>query len=139
MRKAAWILAIALVGVTGFFGLLNARNELANARTPLQQSVAFGVMLYGALGLLGAAGLARRRPWSVTMCAAWGLVVTYVATVASFAFSDPTFSKGETIGGVVGAGISTALIGVFVVWAARDATRANRVPRPGESGHIPSP
>ena len=98
-----------------------------------------GVLLYGGLGVIAAVGLFRRNQWSVMVSALWALIVTYVATVASFAYSDPTFSRRETLAGVASACIVTALIGAFVVWAARSATRAQSLPRSSAGGHIPSP
>jgi hypothetical protein len=138
MRKAAWIVAMVLTGITGCMGLLNGPRELGSATTPLQQSVSIGVTLYGVLGVLAAIGLWRRRPWSVTVATAWALVVCYVATVASFAFSDPGFEQQGTTAGVIGACVSTLLIGALVVWAARVST-SGRVPKETGSGHIPSP
>src|SRR6266545_1352676 len=137
MRKFGWILAIVLLLATGFFGLLNGVRELRDMHSGLQLTVTCGVLLYGLLGIVAGAGLARRRPWSVTASVAWAVAVTYVATVASFAYSDPTFSQSGTIAGTIGAGVSTALIGAGVVWAARVATRAQNLPRASGSDHIP--
>jgi hypothetical protein len=139
MRKVGWILAIILLLVTGFVGLLNGVRELRDMPSRLQLTVTCGVLLYGLLGIVAGVGLARRRPWSVTASIAWAVVLTYVATVASFAYSDPTFSQSGTIAGTIGAGVSTALIGAAVVWAARVATRAQNLPRASASDHIPSP
>jgi len=139
MRKAAWVLAILLVLATGVLGLINGIGEMGSAQTPLQQSVTVGVLLYGCLGVIAAVGLFRRKRWSVMVSALWALIVTYVATVASFAYSDPTFSRRETLAGVAGACIATALIGALVVWAARSATRPQNLPRTSVGGHIPSP
>ena len=139
MRNGARILAIALLAITGVVGLFKGVGEMGSAQTRLQQSVQIGVLLYGILGSVGAVGLTRRKSWSVVISAAWALVVTYVASVASFAFSDPTFLKSETLAGVMASGIVTALIGALVVWVARAATRDQRLPGTAESGHIPSP
>jgi hypothetical protein len=139
MRKAAWILALALLFVSAFFGLYNGPRELGDGTTNLQRSVSLGVILYGVLGLVGGIGLARKRPWVVTVCATWALVVVYVASVASFAYHDPTLSKDGTIVGVFFAGVATALIGAFVVWAASAMTRGRRVSDAGRGGDIPSP
>jgi hypothetical protein len=139
MRKTGWVLAIAVLFLTGFLGVLNGVREIGDVHSRLQLTVTCGVLLYGLLGIAGGIGLARRRPWSVRVSVVWAIVVTYVATVASFAFHDPTFSQEGTIAGVVGAGVSTALIGAAVVWAARVATRAQNLPRPASSDHIPSP
>jgi hypothetical protein len=139
MRKATWILALALLSVTAFFGLYNGPRELSGGTTNLQRSVSIGVILYGVFGLVGVVGLARKRPWVVTVCAIWALVVVYVASVASFAYHDPSLSQGGTIVGVFAAGIVTALIGAFVVWAASVATRDRRVSDTGVSGDIPRP
>lgn len=135
MRKAAWLFAILLLGVTGVFGFVGVRDELNGAQTPLQMSVAFAVALYSVTGVLGAVGLWRRRPWSVTITATWAIATMWAGTVASFAFNDPTFSKGDTLTGTIAAFISLALVGFFVIWAARSAAR---VPPSTESGHIPS-
>jgi hypothetical protein len=139
MRKAAWILAVILLLVTGCVGLMNAAREWDDASSALQRTVWFGVLLYGFLGVAGGIGLALRRRWSVGVAAAWALAVTWAGTVASFAFHDPTFSQSGTLAGTVAALISLALIGWFVVWAARSATRAPSLPRAVATDHIPSP
>lgn len=139
MRKVAWILSIILLLVTGVAGILNAWREWDDPNGALQRSVTLGVLLYGLLGVAGAVGLVLRRKWSVRVAAAWAIAVTYAATVASFAFHDPTFSQSGTVGGTIAACISTALIGWFVVWAARSATRVPSLPRAGATDHIPSP
>lgn len=129
---------MALTGISGGQGLLNGPRDLGSATTGLQHSVAFGVTLYGVLGVLAVVGLWRRRPWSVTVTAAWAVVICYVATVASFAFSDPAFEREGTTAGVISACVSTLVIGALVVWTARSSVRG-RVPKQTESGHIPSP
>lgn len=129
---------MVLTGISGCQGLLNGPRELGSATTALQQSVSFGVTLYGVLGVLATIGLWRRRPWSVTVTAAWAVVICYVATVASFAFSDPAFKREGTTAGVISACVATLVIGALVVWAARASVSA-RVPKQTESGHIPSP
>lgn len=139
MRKAAWILSIVLLLGSGVIGLLNASREWDDPSGALQRSVTLGVLLYGVLGVAGGVGLALRRGWSVAVAAAWGITVTYVATVASFAFHDPTFSQSGTVAGTAASGVATALITIFVVWAARSATRAPSLPRAGATNHIPSP
>jgi hypothetical protein len=127
MRQAAWIIAIVVLLVTGFLGLTNGIGELGDWTTPLQMSVTLGVLLYGVLGAVAGIGLIFRRTWGAAVATAWAVVVTYVATVASFAYSDPTFSQSDTRSGVIGALVATALIGVSVVWAARVATRREEV------------
>jgi hypothetical protein len=136
MKKAGWILAIALLLVSAYAGITESFHQLGEGDTPLQQSVGFAVLLYGVFGVLGAVGLARRRPWSLPVIVAWGVATLYAATIASFAFSDPTFSDSDTIKGTVAAFASVAVVCGLVVWAARSNTR---VPSPGETGHIPSP
>ena len=134
MKKLAFFVAIVLLLVTGFLGIANGIRERGDAQTGLQQSVWFAVTLYGMLGMLGTVGLIRRRPWTVTVTTAWAMAATYAGTVASFAYSDPTFSQQGTLAGVVGAFVVCALIGAFVVWTARSATR---VPPFAEHTHIP--
>jgi hypothetical protein len=138
MRKVGWVLSISVLFLTGIVGLLNGVREIGDVHSRLQLTVTCGVLLYGVLGLAAGVGLARRRPWSVNLSVAWAIVVTYVSTVASFAYSDPTFSQSGTLAGTVAAGVSTALIGAAVVWVARVATRAQNLPHAGASDHIPS-
>jgi hypothetical protein len=136
MKKAGWILAIALLLVSAYAGITESFSQLGDGDTMLQRSVTYAVALYGVLGVVGAVGLARRRPWSVTVIVAWGVATLYAATIASFAFSDPTFSQSDTIKGTVAAFASVAVVCGLVVWAARSNMR---VPSSGETGHIPSP
>jgi hypothetical protein len=128
MRKLGRALAIGTLIVTGLLGLSNASTEFGEPTTGWQQSVWFGVALYGALGVLAGVGLARRRPWCVTLSTAWAITVTYVSTVASFAYSDPGFTKEGTVTGVIAACLGSAAIGLLVVWAARVATRTPASP-----------
>src|SRR5881628_1059837 len=116
MQKVACIVAIALLLVTGVLGLGNGITELKDVLTPLQRSVTFTVLLYGVFGMSAAIGLVRRQSYSVGMAVVWAIAVMYAATVASFAYSDPTFSHSGTLAGTIAAGVATALIGWFVVW-----------------------
>lgn len=124
MRKAAWVLTIVLLLGTGALGLYNGVTELTQGATALQRSVTIAVLLYGVFGLVGGVGLGLRRRWSLTVAAAWAVAVVYAASVASFAFHDPTFSQSGTTAGVIGACVATALIGALVVWSTRSVTRS---------------
>lgn len=136
MKKVGWILAIALLLVSGYAGVTESFEQLGQDVTALQRSVSVAVLIYGVLGFVGAFALIRRRPWSVGVTAVWGAATLYAATIASFAFHDPSFSQSGTITGTVAAFASVATICGLVVWA----TRANtRVPSSAETGHIPSP
>ena len=134
MKKTARIIAIALLLVTGFLGITNGFRELDDGLTALQQSVTFAVLVYGVLGFLGAVGLIRRRPWAVTVTIAWTLAAMWAASVASFAFHDPTLKEAGTLSGVAGAFVGTALIGSFVIWVAHRETRQQALPN---STHAP--
>jgi amino acid transporter len=136
MRKVARVVSILLLLATGYLGISNGIRELGDGETGLQRSVTFAVLLYGVLGLLGALGLLRKRPWSVAVTAAWTLSVMWAATVASFAFHDPALQERETLYGMAAAFVSTALFGWLVVWTARSDSR---VPPSPESTHIPRP
>jgi peptidoglycan/LPS O-acetylase OafA/YrhL len=138
MRKASWLLAITLLLVTGGIGLYNGSVEYATGATHLQRSVSVAGFLQGLFGVIAAVGLARRRPWSVYATAAWAVCMLYTASVASFAYHDPTFANTGTATGVAMAAIVVALIGAAVVWAARVATRTPNLPRAPRSGDIPA-
>lgn len=134
MKRAALFLTVALLLVTGFLGVSNGSSEIGDAQTGLQRSVSMAVMLYGFLGFIAGFGILRRETWSVAVAIGWSVAVLYAGTVASFAYSDPTFSQEGTLAGVIGAFVAIVLIAAFVVWTARSATR---VPRPAERAHIP--
>jgi hypothetical protein len=121
MRLAARYLAIAVLLVTAFLGLMNGLREWSDSGTALQRSVHGAVILYGVLGAVAAAGLLGRRRWSVAASIGWAAATTYAASVASFAWSDPR-AEG-VIAGVIAAFVSTAIIGLLVVWVARSSTR----------------
>jgi hypothetical protein len=123
MRKAARILAIVLIGATGWLGLREFLSDPFDGETRLQQSVSFAVALYGILGVLGAVGMIRRRPWSTAVSIVWAVAIVYAASIASFAFHDPGLDKPGTWQGVAGAFVACALIGWYVVWAARESAR----------------
>ena len=130
MRKLARILALALVGVTSVMGLAKIPDEFRSSDTVLQQSVAFGAALHSVLGVLVVIGVLRRRRWAVTMALAWTVAVVYTASVASVAW-ELTRDSGVMLGALA-AGVSCALIGWWVVWAARESC-GSRVAS-GESG-----
>jgi hypothetical protein len=123
LRWLKWV-AVAVLLATGVLGIKDGAGDWGNPQTALQRTVTVGVLLYGVLGLVAAFGVVRRQRWSAVLSAAWGVVVTYVATVASFAYSDPTLSQSGTMAGVMGAFVATALIGLFVVWVVRRTLRA---------------
>ena len=131
MKAAAWVVAVALLFFSGVIGLTNGPSEFRGVHGALQFSVAIGEVLYGVAGVLGGIGLALRKPWSVRAAEGWGAIVTYVATVASFAFTGPDVSVGTKAVSATAAGVVTALIAWFVVWSARRATaRASSLPPP---------
>jgi hypothetical protein len=138
MKTLRWVTAIVLLLGAGVTGLTNLRDEFRGADTPLQQSVAVGVGVYAILGIVAGIGLMRRRPWSVKMCVAFALVVVYVASVASIAWTDPGVSASEKLMGFVGAAIGTSLVGAFIVWSARADTRRENLPEAGKGDHIPT-
>ena len=138
MKKARWIIAILLLLAAGVIGLTNLPDELREAVGFLQRSVAVGEAIYSVLGIVGGIGLILRKRWSVAVAAAFSAAVVYVGSVASIAWMEPTAPMGEKAPAFAGAAISTALIGWFIIWAARSAVREN-LPRPDARDHIPTP
>jgi hypothetical protein len=124
MRKFARILALVLVAVTSVIGLSNIPDEFSNVgATRLQQSVQFGAVVHAVLGLLVVIGMLRRRPWVISVVFTWAVAVVYTASAASMAWASPR-DRGVLFGAAA-AGISCALFGWWVVWAARDFLAAN--------------
>jgi hypothetical protein len=117
MKKLAQILALVLVAVTSVLGLASLPDEFRNlGGTLLQQSVAFGAALHSVLGVLVVAAALRRRSWAGIAAIVWTISVVYTASVASVAWESPV-DGGVLVGGVA-AGVSCALIGWWVTWAA---------------------
>lgn len=116
-RQIVWFLSVVMLLGTGVLGIFNWFND-APGMTGLQKSVSAGVLIYGVLGIIAGTGLIARRQWSVWMAAAWGVVCTYVATVATWAYSPPEAARI----GVIFAGLATAAIAVGVVWGTRRST-----------------
>jgi hypothetical protein len=46
-QRLAVVLSMALLVFTGLAGLYNGLDELRDARTPLQKTVTYGVLVYG--------------------------------------------------------------------------------------------
>jgi hypothetical protein len=122
MRKFALIAALLLVAVTSVMGLISLPGEFRQlGGTLMQRSVAFGAAVHSVLGMLVVLGALRRRRWAVNAAGAWTIAVVYTASVASVAWESPR-DAGVLLGGVA-AGISCALMGWWVVWAARASVR----------------
>lgn len=117
-RKIAWVLSLLLLFGTGALGLSNGVRELANTLTPLQRSVSIGVLVYGVLGAVGGVALAMRHPSSAWLALMWGVVITYVASLAAIAYAGADAS----VVGAVASGIGSALIAAGVIWTARVST-----------------
>jgi FtsH-binding integral membrane protein len=121
MRKFAAVIAILLVAVTSVLGLIQLPNEYRNDQgSLLQMSVAVGATLHAVLGVVLVIVVVRRKRWAARVAIAWTAVVVYTASVASVAF-EPQRDSGVIIGGVA-AGITCALIGWWVTWAAKELT-----------------
>jgi hypothetical protein len=125
-RRVGLILAIATLLVSGALGLLNGVRELSQNLTPLQRSVSAGVLVYGIAGVAGGIALVARHRSAVWLAAIWGVVVTYVSSLAAIAYAG----DDATLVGAIAGGIGTALIAAGVVWAARLATRARPMSMP---------
>jgi hypothetical protein len=120
VRKAAWIVSIFLLLNTGVLGMFSGVNDLADAGTPLQRSVTYGVITYALLGLAAAGALLVRHRSARWLTVGWATVVTYVASAAGPAYAGADASMAGAISG----GIGAALVGALVVWATRVSTRA---------------
>jgi hypothetical protein len=118
-RRIAWVLILAMLGVTGTLGLYNGVSEWGDARTGLQRSVTAAVLLYGVAGLVSTYGLVLRRRWSVWAAVVWGVGAAYAGTVAAVAYGG----QDATAVGVLAAGIASVLLVAATIWGVRVATR----------------
>lgn len=119
MRKFARVLALLLVAATSVMGLIQLPSEFRNDQgTLLQMSVAVGAALHAGLGVVTTAGMLLRKRWAMRAAIAWAIAVTYTASVASIAWETQR-DVAVLFGGLM-AGVSCALIGWWVWWAARE-------------------
>jgi hypothetical protein len=137
MRKANWILATIVLLGTGVVGLINGPSDLPSAGSLLQRSVAIAVIVYGICGLAGGLALALRKRAAIPLAVGWSAGVVWAATIASFAFHDPTFSQGSTVVGVSSTAIATMAICAWMIWSARRTLHAVKLPQGAASGDIP--
>jgi hypothetical protein len=121
------VLSLLLLLFTGVVGIYNGFTEWGEGRTPMQQSVTAGVLLYGILGLASAYGLFRRRRWSLGATIAWALCVTYVPGVAVMAYGG----EDAFLSSAIAASVGSAVIALGVVWTVHTVTRNS--PRSGSS------
>ena len=135
MKMLARILPLVLVAVTSVLGLIQIPDEFRNDRgSLLQMTVAVGAALHSVLGVLVVVAVLRRKRWAVAAAIAWTLSVAYTASVASVAW-EPKL-EGGVVAGAVAAGVSCALIGWWVVWAARTWVRPH-IPATSDSSSSP--
>lgn len=114
------VLALVVLAGTGGLGVYSFIAERSVAETPLQLSVTYGVLAYGVLGLVSAAGLLGRAWWSLWTTAAWAVIATGVAGTSVLAYDGANATPRSAITAYVAAGLFTA----FIVWATRSVTRA---------------
>ena len=119
MRNAVRWFSLFVLGLTGVLGLINASSELGDGATFLQRSIPYTTAVYAVLGVIGFVGMLRRRAWCVPLAVGWAIASCYTATIASFAFHDPTFSEDGTLFSVLGAGVAMTVMGWIVVRGAQ--------------------
>lgn len=118
--KVGRALSVTVLFASGAVGVFNGVRELSQTLTPLQRSVSIGVLIYGIAGLTGGFALLRRHRWAIWLATVWGIVVTYVSSVAALAYAPDA-----TIDGAIASGIGAALIAAGIIWSAHRATRAD--------------
>jgi len=118
-RRIVWVLVMLLLGLTGALGVYNGISEWSDPHTALQQSVTMAVFLYGIAGLAGTYALALHRRWSVWAAVAWGIGITYAATVATIAYGGRDTSSSAALA----AGVACILIAAATIWGVRVSTR----------------
>jgi hypothetical protein len=137
VQTTNWVVAMIVLLGTGALGVYDASSGIGTAASGLQRSVSIAVLTYGVLGLLAGGALALRKRSSLPLTYGWAAGAVYAASVASFAYSDPTFSREGTIPGVVGAAVGSLLLCGLVLWAVRIALRSDRLPRGAPARDIP--
>ena len=100
----------------GAIGSCNVVQEWSQGETRWQRSVTVAVGIYGILGIVGGAGLAFRKRWSVRFAIGWALATTYAAGTSVMAYGDAQLS------GVLGAFLGAGAVCTLVVWCADRAT-----------------
>ncbi len=117
----------ALLLVTTMAGVSDASENLGVAETAAQHWFVLPQLGYAVLGLLAAAGLLLRRPWTTWPLRGWAVCVTVTASLA------PAPWGGAGIGPSLTAGISALVLAVLIVLAAERLLSAGRPRAPGTS------
>lgn len=118
MRSLGILLVVLVFAFSVFNGFREGPNLLGDALNTRQYVVAVGQVFYAVTALLALIGLWRRRPWVVTITAAWAVATTLVGAVASVAWSD------AGLGTALVAGLATAIVVGLVVWFVRYWSRS---------------
>jgi len=105
------VLSLLVLLTTGVLGMINGVTQPGEADDMLQFTVACGVLAYGVLGIVTAYGMLRRKRWAVPVGVVWGIIITYVASMATFAYAPEEATAVAAIAG----GLGTALIAYGVV------------------------
>jgi hypothetical protein len=116
-------LTLVVLFLTAAVGFVNGIADWPPTGTALQKSVALGVWIYAALGAVVLFGAIKRRSWAFAVALVWATVVTYVATVASFAFAGDDASWA----GVIVSFLSAGAIVAAVAWGVQRLVKTGPV------------
>ncbi len=116
IRLSGWLVAaLVLLAATAWLGLRNGLHQFSQATTVGQELETVSELAYGVLGALACGALLTARRWAVIVVLGWGAAVTAACALAAASWG------GAGWGAALAAGMSGAVVALFVVWLAKRA------------------
>ena len=113
IRRSGWLIAsLAFLGAFGYLGVSNSIPQFPQATNLGQRLETIAELTYGVLALLGAGALLAGRRWALILLTAWGGAAIAAAGLAATYWGQAGWGAG------VAAGLSAAVVALFVRWLA---------------------
>ena len=119
IRRSGWLIAsVVFLAAFGYLGVSNSLNQFRQATNAGELIETIAELAYGILALLGAGALLTGRRWALWLVIGWGVAATTAAALAATFWGQAGWGAGAA------AGLSAAVVALFVWWLAKRALRA---------------